>query len=260
MTVTDSEDGGRYRLLFDHMLDGLAYCQMIVDDQKKPVDFVYLEVNPSFGRLTGLTNVVGKKVTEVIPGIKETNPELFEIYGGVAENGIPRKFETYIPTLNIWFSVSVYSPKRGYFVAVFNNITDQKLALKKAEESLLAVSVQEAKLAAIANWIADGVFAVDIKGSIIMFNRAAAKITSYSAEEVMGKPYWEVLSFSPAGLGQTGSDFIRESLTGKREEVKGSYLVTTKGGGHIPVAVVSSPTFDQGGRFMGVVVIFRLAS
>ena len=36
--------------------------------------------------VTGLKRelVVGKKVTQAIPGIKEANPELFEIYGRVA--------------------------------------------------------------------------------------------------------------------------------------------------------------------------------
>ena len=50
----------------------------------RPADFIYLEVNPAFERLTGLKNVCGKKVSEVIPGIHQTNPELLEIYGRVA--------------------------------------------------------------------------------------------------------------------------------------------------------------------------------
>jgi len=64
------------------MLDGFAYCKMLFDDSGHPVDFVFLEVNSAFERLTGLKNVVGKKVTEVIPGTKESYPELFEIYAG----------------------------------------------------------------------------------------------------------------------------------------------------------------------------------
>ena len=40
---------------------GFAYCKMIFEDGK-PQDFIYLGVN-HFERLTGLTNVVGHKVT-----------------------------------------------------------------------------------------------------------------------------------------------------------------------------------------------------
>lgn len=85
-----------YESLFDNMIDGLAYCQMVFDAQERPVDFIYIQVNKNFENLTGLKDVVGKKVTELIPGISTSNPELFEIYGRVALTGKSEKFETYI--------------------------------------------------------------------------------------------------------------------------------------------------------------------
>ena len=59
-----------YHSLFENMLNGFAYCKMIFD-QDRPQDFIYLAVNSAFESLTGLKNVVGKKVSEVIPGIRE---------------------------------------------------------------------------------------------------------------------------------------------------------------------------------------------
>lgn len=115
----------RYRNLFEQMLEGFAYCRMLFDDGR-PRDFTYLAVNAAFGRLTGLQDVIGKNVTEVIPGIRESNPELFEIYGRVALSGKPETFETYVGVLEIWFSISVYSPEKGFFVAVFDNITQRR--------------------------------------------------------------------------------------------------------------------------------------
>ncbi|MHB8174601.1 MAG: PAS domain-containing protein, partial [Nitrospirota bacterium] len=73
----------KYRPLFENMLNGFAYCKMLYDEQGNPADFAYLDVNRAFSRLTGLENVVGRRATEVIPGIKDSNPELFEIYGKV---------------------------------------------------------------------------------------------------------------------------------------------------------------------------------
>ena len=119
------ESRAKYRQLFDKMLNGLAYCRMVYEDGR-PVDFVYLEVNDAFEQLTGLKNVIGKKVSEVIPGIREANPELFEIYGRAASGAQPEKFESYVQPLGIWFSVSVFSPKKEYFVALFDNITDRR--------------------------------------------------------------------------------------------------------------------------------------
>ena len=117
----------RYRLLFENMQEGFAYCRMLYRDGR-PDDFVYLAVNPAFEKLTGLKNVVGKKVTEVIPGIRESSPELFEAYGRVVSTGRPEKFDIYLGALDIWFSVAVHSVEQGHFVAVFDNITERKRA------------------------------------------------------------------------------------------------------------------------------------
>ncbi|MEW6113435.1 MAG: PAS domain-containing protein, partial [Thermodesulfobacteriota bacterium] len=114
------------------MLNGLAYCQMHFDDQGTPCDFTYVTVNRAFETQTGLKDVVGKRVSEVIPGIREADPELFEIYGRVATSGRPERFEMFVEALQMWFWISVYSPERGYFVAVFDVITERK----KAEEAL----------------------------------------------------------------------------------------------------------------------------
>ncbi len=122
--LRDGEE--RYRSLFEHMLDGYAYCKMIYDDQGHPVDFVYLDVNSAFKRLVGLESVVGKPVSEAIPGIREPYPELLESYGRVASTGKPEEFEIDFQSLNKWFSISVYSPAREYFVAVFDDITKRK--------------------------------------------------------------------------------------------------------------------------------------
>ena len=121
-----AENNAHIRLLADHMLDGYAYCRMHFKDGV-PFDFTYLDVNPAFEQLTGLKNVVGKKVSEVIPGLSKSNPELFSIYGRVALTGKPERFETYLPNLGIWFSVSVYCPEHEYFIATFDNITERKL-------------------------------------------------------------------------------------------------------------------------------------
>ncbi len=115
----------RYRSLFENMLEGYAYCQIILD-QGLPADFRYIEVNDAFEALTGLKGVTGKRVSQVIPGIQASNPELFEIYGRVALTGRPEKFETNIESLGIWFSIAVYSPGQEHFIAVFDNITERK--------------------------------------------------------------------------------------------------------------------------------------
>ena len=132
--LLDSE--ARFRSLFEHMLNGFAYCRMLYEEGR-PVDFIYLDVNDAFQTLTGLKGAVGRRVSELIPGIREADPQLFEVYGRVALTGRPESFETYVHALEMWFSISVYSPQKEHFVAVFDVITERKRAedaLRKSEE------------------------------------------------------------------------------------------------------------------------------
>ena len=115
----------QFRLLFHNMFNGFALCQMHYDDGR-PVDFTYLDVNAAFETITGLKNVTGKRVSEVIPGIREANPELFDIYGRVAETGRPETFESYVSGLGMWLSIAVHSPATGLFVAIFEDVTERK--------------------------------------------------------------------------------------------------------------------------------------
>ena len=121
-----------YHSLFDNMLNGFAYCRMLYS-QDQPVDFIYLAVNDAFMTLTGLKDVVGRKVTELIPGIQESDRELFEIYDRVASSGKPERCEIYVAALSIWFSISVYSPEKEYFVVVFDVVTERKLHEQEIE-------------------------------------------------------------------------------------------------------------------------------
>ena len=125
-----------YRDLFENMNEGLAYCRMIFEDGQ-PTDFVYLAVNEQFGRLTGLQGVVGKRYTEVVPGTRASDPELFAVYGRVAATGRPEKFERQNQALQIWFHISVYRPEPGCFVALIDVITERKQieeALRQSQE------------------------------------------------------------------------------------------------------------------------------
>jgi diguanylate cyclase (GGDEF)-like protein/PAS domain S-box-containing protein len=114
-----------YRTLVEHMLNGVACCKMLYQDGE-PYDFIYLYTNPAFEQLTGLKDVAGKPVSQVIPGIRDSDSNLFEIYNHVAQGGKPEQFETYVESLKMWFSISVYSPKPEYFVAIFDVITERK--------------------------------------------------------------------------------------------------------------------------------------
>jgi PAS domain S-box-containing protein len=164
-----------YRSLFDNMLNGYAYCQMLFE-QNRPADFVYLKVNRAFEDLTGLKNVTGKRVSEVIPGIRESDPELLEIYGRVSLTGVPERFETYVESLRMWFSISVYSPQKEYFVAVFDVITERK----RAEEALRE---REAQLQTVLDSLTEGLVVADLAANLFYWNPAALAMHGFASME-----------------------------------------------------------------------------
>ena len=162
-TIRESEK--KYRSLFENMLDGFAFCKMVFDEQNKPTDFVYLEINDAFERITGLKRetVVGKRVTKAIPEIKKANPELFEIYGRVALTCKEERFEIFFKPLTLWLYVSVFCPQKGYFAAVFEDITERKKSEEETQRLLGAVQQERDRLSSLLNSINDEVWFADIE-------------------------------------------------------------------------------------------------
>ncbi len=167
----------RYRALFDNMLDGYAYCRMLFEGDTAR-DFIYLDTNSVFEKLTGLKHAGGKKASELMPGIRESNPELFEIYGRVALTGKPERFETYIGPLQAWFSVTAYSPKKEHFVAIFDDITKEK----RAAEEIASLMYRNKALMQTST---DGIHIMDGEGNILEANDAFCRMLGYTLEEVM---------------------------------------------------------------------------
>jgi len=115
----------RYRTLFNSMNEGFALHEIICDDKGVPVDYRFLDINQAFERYTGLKreNVVGKNVSEVLPG---NDPYWLEIYGKVALTGEPVHFDNYATALDRHYEVFAYRPAPGQFAAVLMDITERK--------------------------------------------------------------------------------------------------------------------------------------
>lgn len=174
-----ARNGNKYRSLIDNMSEGFAHCQMIYENNKA-VDFIYLEVNNAFEKLTGLKNVVGKRISEVIVDHRLENPKLFELYSRVTQTGIPEKIETYIEALELWFYISVYSSSNNQFLVVFNNIT----ARKRGEEIL---RISENQFHGLFTQSHVGTAIVGLDRCIVKCNDSFCQFLGYSEEEILGK-------------------------------------------------------------------------
>ena len=228
----------RYRALFENMLDGYAHCQMLFEGNR-PQDFIYLAVNTAFETLTGLQNVIGRRVTEVIPSIKETAPELLEIYGRVARSGQPERFEYWLKPLEAWFDISVYGAQEGCFVAVFDNITKRKWAEQ-------ALQTSESNYRTLIESAADGIIASDAQGHIDDANPMACRMLAYTREEVLGLSIGDLLA--PEDVARVAPAMARIS---EGEVMRNEWQLRRKDGTLFPGEV--SATMLPGGRVLGIV-------
>ncbi len=124
----------RFRTLFNSMLDAFALHEIKCDSDGRPVDYVFLEVNPAFEQITGLkaAEIVGKSVLSVLPA---TESFWIETYGQVALTGKAVRFENYSAGLAKYFEVIAYCPDHGKFATIFQDVTQRK----KSEEIFNAI-------------------------------------------------------------------------------------------------------------------------
>jgi two-component system cell cycle sensor histidine kinase/response regulator CckA len=114
-----------YQDMFNSMSNGISLHEIICDESGKPIDYRFIDVNPAFEKITGLSreSVIGKTALEVLPNLE---PYWLDTYGEVALTGVPTSFENYSKELDKYFEITAYSPHKGQFVTIFSDITDRK--------------------------------------------------------------------------------------------------------------------------------------
>jgi PAS domain S-box-containing protein len=128
----------RYRTLFNSLDEGFCVVGMIFDDQDRPVDYRFLEINPSFENQTGLHDAVGKRMLELAP---KHEAHWFETYGRIALTGEPVRFQNRAEQLHRWYDVYAFrfgDPRNRQVAILFNDISERK----RAEASLLERTAQ----------------------------------------------------------------------------------------------------------------------
>jgi len=131
------ESEEKYRALFNLMDQGFAMMEVIYDESGAPWSLRFIEANPAFERLTGLSNPVGKTSRELIPNLEDS---CLHAYAGVVDTGESARFESYSHDFDRWldiFASRVGSADNRMVSVIFDDITERKrseAALRESEE------------------------------------------------------------------------------------------------------------------------------
>jgi PAS domain S-box-containing protein len=171
----ESED--RYRTLFNSIDQGFCIIEVIFDGQAKPVDYLFLEINPSFERQTGMKDAVGKRMREFAPQHEE---HWFETYGRVALTGEPIRFQNRAEQLHRSYDVYAFrfgDPANRQVAILFSDITERQRAQEELDR-FFSLSLDFLCIAGM-----DG-----------RFKRASPAVTDilgWSVEEFLARPYMD---------------------------------------------------------------------
>lgn len=189
----------KFHSLFSHMSEGSALHELVYDSEGVPVDYVIIDTNPAYGKQLGFEreSVVGKTSREAYHVDK---PPYLDLYKEVALTGEPGTFEAYFPPLKKYFSVSVYSPGKGSFATIFEDITDRK-------NNHEALANSRAELKAIYDHAPVMLSVVDEKGHVLFANHAFTSFVDVSEAHLKEGKAGDILGCIHASEAEEGCSY-----------------------------------------------------
>jgi PAS domain S-box-containing protein len=140
-----------------------------------------------------------------------------------------------------------YDGMRADFKNVNLELDKKNIELRK---SLAVQEEMRTYLTSILQSMDNGVIGIDTTGAVTHFNRAAADITGFDPESVLGKSYEEL--FRCGGSEPSLLAALRKGVSQKREEK----VLWRKDGHPVPVSYQTAILRDQTGSCLGAVEIF----
>lgn len=122
--------GKRCNSVFEKILDGYACLKIIFNHEGFPVDAVFNNINMMFEDTFGLSlkQVIGKKISEVFPGLLTSGSIIKETIEKVATQGSKIRIQYYHEQSGKWFSLVMFSENKEYLTVIFHDITGTKKA------------------------------------------------------------------------------------------------------------------------------------
>ncbi|PKL10000.1 MAG: hypothetical protein CVV51_00945 [Spirochaetae bacterium HGW-Spirochaetae-7] len=242
-----------FRSLFEKGPIGTAYHRMVYDSDGKPVNYVILEANPAYERMTGAVKPAGKLVTDVFAGIEKDPFDWVSTYGDVARTGKEIRFQQHLELNDRWYEIVAFQNKPDHFVTIFFEITGQKRMeeeLRKSERNFRD-TVWDMQV---------GVLLQGPRAEILLSNPKALELLGLSEEQLLGRtsfdPSWNVIHED--GSPFPGPTHPVPMAIATLRPILGVIMGVARPliGDRVWLAVDALPQFDENGAVRQVVCTF----
>ena len=181
MTSASSQGNVRaqaFQALFEETDDAICVMRLLFDEGGIPYSCEYVEANRAFGRITGLKDVIGKRMEEASSGQPD---HWLPLMGQVVATGEAVHLSDYSPRLGRWFDAHAVrvGPRDAGLVAIrFRDITDQRRVYERL------ASIYRIKTVGVMYW-GEGFGLKDA-------NEGFLQMTGFTREEALGKTWQEL--------------------------------------------------------------------
>lgn len=205
--------------LFTNMTNGFVLHEAIRGLDGQIIDFRFLEANPAFETMTGLSSseLAGKRFKERFP---VTDIDWIDLFRRVAESGEPCFQENYSPKLDRWFSAYIYRSQPDRIVELLQDISPRKhleFGLRQSEK----------KLANILDNVSAYIYLKDKDRRYLFVNRAVCDLFKVDINEIIG--YGDDKFFDTATVDKLRSNDNRVLLNGETIKLEETNKVSATG-------------------------------
>ena len=170
-----------FRSLYQHMNEGVALHEVVLDDTGKPTNYRILAVNPRYEGFTGLApdRVVGKLATDAYG---TPSPPYLEEFTSVGMGAPPRRLETYFAPHDRHYEISVAPLGVGFFATIFTDVSERK----RQEQALVAKTEELDRFFRLA---IDLLCIASTDGRFLRVNSSWAEVLGWTVAELEGRSF-----------------------------------------------------------------------
>ncbi len=184
-SLIDSES--LLRGLFNNMTSGVAIYN-VKNNGASAGDYIIKEFNSAALKIEGLSKeeVIGKSILDLRPNIEEYG--IIDFFKKVYDTGESYNYpaKMYVDeNYSNWYENYIFKIPTGEIVAIYNDITEQKVSEEKIRES-------EEKYRSLFESDPDYTILLDSFGTVVDVNSATTNITGLSKEELIGKNFMDL--------------------------------------------------------------------